>query len=67
MYSAVHIYSNLPVAVKVRFSIMVHHGTMVSTSHHDGAGDTEEEGEELGRAARPQRAQGVQASPPAAG
>ena len=32
MYSAVHIYSNLPVAVKVRFSIMVHHGTMVSTS-----------------------------------
>ena len=35
--------------------------------HHDDAGDTEEEGEELGRAARPQRAQGVQAAPPAAG
>ena len=35
--------------------------------HHGGAGDTEEEGEELGRAARPQRAQGVQAAPPAAG
>ena len=34
MYSAVHIYSNLPVAVKVRSCILVQHGTwyMVCTS-----------------------------------
>ena len=41
------------------------HGVYIE--HHDGAGDTEEEGEELGRAARTQRPQGVQAAPSAAG
>ena len=37
------------------------------SSRWHGAGDTEEEGEELGRAARTQRPQGVQAAPPATG